>query len=351
MAPATLSATFRSIQRNLFPALEEELGELCSSHRQVVATLELLDLPSLVHYSYGESVGGRPRLGRLPFLKAFVAKAALGEGCTRSLLDRLRHDPVLRRLCGWEERHRIPSEATFSRAFAEFAEVDLPGRIHARLTGRHAAERGGPARQVSYDSTDIPARESPADRDRPRPRMPRLERQAANSLERDLLRVPVQCDFGVKTKGHGHEYCWKGYKLHLAVTDGDIPVAAVVSAASLHDSQAVIPLMQKCRRAGLDWVCDLADSAYDAATIRHYSRSKRRIAVIDHNRRRGEKTEFLPHEKLLYKHRSCVERAFSQLKDWYGCGKIWVKGIRKVTAHLLFGLLALSSAQIARSYG
>ena len=67
MAPATPSATLRSIQRNLFPALEEELGELCASHRQVVATLELLDLPSLVPYSYWESVRGRLRLARLPF--------------------------------------------------------------------------------------------------------------------------------------------------------------------------------------------------------------------------------------------------------------------------------------------
>jgi hypothetical protein len=223
MALAGLFDTFRSIERSLFPALAEELGELCASHRQVVATLELLNLPSLVRYGYGESVRGRPRLARLPFLKAFVAKAALGESCTRSLLDRLDHDPVLRRLCGWEERHRIPSEATFSRVFAEFAETGLPGRIHDRLSARHAGERDEPARQVSYDATDIPARESPADRSARRPRMPRLERQASNSLEHNLLRVPGQCDFGVKTKGHGREYCWKGYKLHLAVTDGDIP--------------------------------------------------------------------------------------------------------------------------------
>jgi len=351
MAAATLSATFRSLQRSLFPALEEELGELCASHRRVVATLEVLDLPSLVRYSYGESVRGRPRLGRLPFLKAFVAKAALGESCTRSLLDQLRHDPVLRRLCGWEERHRIPSEATFSRVFAEFAETELPGRVHDRLAGRYATELEEPARQVSYDSTDIPARESPADGDAPRPRMPCLEKQATNSLEHNLLRVPQQCGFGVKRKGCGHDYTWKGYKLHLAVTDGDIPVAAVVSSASLHDSQAAIPLMQKCRRADLDWVCDLADSAYDAETIRRYSRSRRRVAVIDRNRRRGDRIDFLPHEKRLYRRRSCVERVFSQLKDWYGCGKIWVKGIRKVTAHLLYGLLALTSAQIARSYG
>jgi hypothetical protein len=347
----TFSDTFRTIQRSLFPALEEELGELCESHRGVVETLEILDLPSLVRYGYGDCARGRPRLGRLPFLKAFVAKARLGMSCTRSLLDRLRHDPALRRLCGWEERHRIPSEATFSRVFAEFAETGLPERVQARLTARYASEQDGPACQVSYDSTDIPARESPADKDVPRLGMPPLEEQATNRLEHNLLRVPEPCGFGVKRKGHGHSYCWKGFKLHVAVTDGDIPVAAVVSCASLHDSQMIIPLMQKCRRSGLDWVCDLADSAYDAATIRHYSRSNRRIAIIDRNRRRGEKLDFLPHEKLLYKRRSGVERVFSQLKDGYGCGKVWVKGIRKVTAHLVFGLLALAGAQIARSFG
>jgi hypothetical protein len=38
-------------------------------------------------------------------------------------------DKQLRRLCGWERRGELCSEATFSRAFAEFARSELPSRL------------------------------------------------------------------------------------------------------------------------------------------------------------------------------------------------------------------------------
>ena len=49
---------------------------------------------------------------------------------TRDLVERLKVDRQMRNLCGWVLIHEIPSESTFSRAFAEFAESDLPGRMH-----------------------------------------------------------------------------------------------------------------------------------------------------------------------------------------------------------------------------
>ena len=54
----------------------------------------------------------------------------------------------------------MPSEATFSRAFAEFAASDLPGRLHEALLDRTL--KGHLAGHVSRDSTAIPGRESPA---------------------------------------------------------------------------------------------------------------------------------------------------------------------------------------------
>ena len=35
---------------------------------------------------------------------------------------------------------------------------------------------------------------------------------------------------------------WTGYKLHVDVADGGIPVGAILTSASTHDSQAAIPL-------------------------------------------------------------------------------------------------------------
>lgn len=52
---------------------------------------------------------------------------------TRALLDRLQADSKLHRLCGFDLRHALPSESTFSRAFAEFAASELLQRVHARM--------------------------------------------------------------------------------------------------------------------------------------------------------------------------------------------------------------------------
>ena len=51
----------------------------------------------------------------------------------RQLLERLSSDVALRRIRRWESQREIPHESAFSRAFAEFAESELPRRLHAAL--------------------------------------------------------------------------------------------------------------------------------------------------------------------------------------------------------------------------
>jgi hypothetical protein len=43
-----------------------------------------------------------------------------------------------RQLCGWESASEIPSEPTFSRAFAEFGNDHLPQQIHEHMVKTHA---------------------------------------------------------------------------------------------------------------------------------------------------------------------------------------------------------------------
>ena len=57
------------------------------------------------------------------------------------LRERLANDRALRRLCGWESIRALPSEVTFSRAFAEFAEGALPSRLHEALITDTMAEQ------------------------------------------------------------------------------------------------------------------------------------------------------------------------------------------------------------------
>ena len=88
---------------------------------------------------------GIPSLAR-----GFIAKAVWDLPTARHLIDRLKVDPTLRRLCGWSRVVEVPSEATFSRAFAEFSRSRLPERMHEALV----EEALGDALRVRVTFTD-----------------------------------------------------------------------------------------------------------------------------------------------------------------------------------------------------
>lgn len=126
----TLSRFWLNIQGNLFPWIEEELGPLTEIHYKVVTILEVVRIEQYV-YSGSHEGPGRPPANRQSIARAFVAKAVMNLPTTVMLLDRLKINPQLRRICGWEKRGEIPDESTFSRAFAEFYENRLPEKVHA----------------------------------------------------------------------------------------------------------------------------------------------------------------------------------------------------------------------------
>ena len=107
------------------------MGPLGERYQRLVRVLELVRVEESLPYHRGWR--GRPLEDRAALALAFLAKAVLDMATTRALVERLRNEATLRRLCGWEKAGSVPSEATFSRAFAEFAESDLPGRLHEAL--------------------------------------------------------------------------------------------------------------------------------------------------------------------------------------------------------------------------
>ncbi|EQD42139.1 IS4 family transposase, partial [mine drainage metagenome] len=58
---------------------------------------------------------GRPARERTALARAFVAKAVLGLPTTVALMERLRVDGCLRRLCGFDGRRKLPGAWLFSR--------------------------------------------------------------------------------------------------------------------------------------------------------------------------------------------------------------------------------------------
>ena len=199
-------------------------------------------------------------------------------------------------------------------------------------------------------------------KDEPRPKEPRrLERQASMTLEQMLEDLPKVCDIGVKRNAKGHQESWTGYKLHMDAIDGGIPVSCLLTSASVHDSQAAIPLAW-LTASRVDSLYDLMDSTYDAPEIRAFSQKLGHVAIIDVNPRgrpqlkAERKQEALaqrrigqvPPEARRYRERSTVERVNGRLKDEFGGRHLRVRGPGKVMCHLMFGIVALTVEQLMR---
>lgn len=91
---------------------------------------------------------GRSQIDRQPLARAFLAKAVLDLASTRQLIEQLQSNLSLRRLCGMTQ---VPSEATFSRAFARFAHQNLGDSVHQILVEKFVSPEI--VMHVSQDST------------------------------------------------------------------------------------------------------------------------------------------------------------------------------------------------------
>jgi hypothetical protein len=367
-----LSQIWLGIQGSLFPWLTEELGKLTQKQQELITILELLRIEEFIYSSRG--FPGCPPKDRTAIACAFVAKMVYNLPTTRQLLDRLDCDMVLRRICGWEKRQDIPHEATFSRAFAEFADSRLPERIHEALIKKSYKDEI--AGHNSRDSTAIEAREKPVKKTkeekvpgkRGRPKhgeeqvkpLTRLEKQVKGmALDEMIKDLPTACDVGSKKNSKGYIERWIGYKLHLDTADGGIPISAVLTSASTHDSQVAIPLAKMSHERVVN-LYDLMDAAYDAPEIREVSLSLGHVPLIDVNPRRNEvlKQEIeaeqrrcklvghQPPEAIRYNERSTAERVNARLKDEFGGRFVRVRGASKVMCHLMFGVVALTANQM-----
>lgn len=356
------------IQHELIPALRDDIGVLTPKLERVIHILEWVRIEEFTRVSW--CAVGRPPHERAWLANAFVAKAVLGLPTTAALIERLTIDRALRRICGFALCKKLPSESTFSRAFDEFAVLNLAERVHAALIKEHlGAELIG---HISRDGTAIEARERPAKksiqtdattaenarpnkrRDRPRRGQTRapaktspIQRQRTQTLAQIFEEIPTTCDRGTKCNAQGYKVSWNGYKLHIDTADCGVPISALLSSASMHDSRAAIPLsLMSAER--VTSLYDVMDAAYCSLELHEHCRSLGHIPLIDHNPRGGKKEEFEPADALRYNERTVAERTNARLKDEFGARHLMVRGAAKVKSHLMLGLLALSADQLMR---
>jgi hypothetical protein len=383
LTPRQFVTTFaHMLQEEMFPVLRTVTGPLSRQMELLASVVAMVPLERMLSARRGGA--GRPAKDRAALVTAFLAKAILNLPTTRDLIGRLRVDESLRRFCGWSSAQALPHESKFSRAFAEFAGTELPQQLHEAVIA--ATQQTRLIGHIARDSTAIPVRErypetarhkaarrTVSKRGRKRgpkggfarakaaDRGTRIQGQRHQKLDRMMKDLPRQCDMGAKKNTQGNEQYWRGFKLHLDVADGQVPISAVLTSASVHDSQVAIPLMS-LTSSRVTYLYELMDSAYDAESIHAHSRQLNHVPIIAPHPRRGTKKpsqlqKVFP-DKLTpqltwaqqerYKTRTMSERVNARLKDEFGANQIRVRGAAKVMAHLMFGVLALTVDQWLR---
>lgn len=383
-----LSEYWNRFQVPLIVWIESSLGnDLSEKEKEFVRILDLLRLEKYVRGPYAKHMGRRES-DRRSILRAFVAKTFFNYSTTEMLIEALRSQNTLRRLCGFETKKDVPSASTFSRAYAEFSVDNLGDRIHKAMVSQCIT---GPVENISRDSTRIDAREKPLlkvvklkeetkvegilelvesethtepgevespalqpkyKRGRPRKgevrplkEETRLKQQLGETPEQSLEQLSYVCNYSRKANSKGHKETWVGWKAHIDYADGTLPVNVVTTSASVHDSQLAIPMM-RITATRVQSTYELMDAAYDASAIRQACEELRRVSIIDSNRRTGPEQKMDPDMKQRYKARSTAERGNSRLKDEYGFRSLRVRGHAKVHMHLMFGILVLFADQL-----
>src|ERR1700733_2131008 len=222
------------------------------------------------------------------------------------------------------------------------------------------ARRGG---HVIRDAPPLPVRErcrrktAPPLQRRPRGRpgkgsppapKKRLDRQPGMQLAEMLDDVPKHGDWSVRFEERGRKQRWKGYKLHCDLRDSGLPLSYVLTSASLHDSQAAIPLATLTSRR-VNALYELMDAGYYSHTIRQYCEQLGHVVLIPDVPPAGQpKRAFSPAQRQRYEQRRLIEQFFALLKDHFGLRFIRVRGHAKVFLQVQLAILILTLERVLR---
>ena len=344
---------FWSEQQLAFVSMLSDMApSISSEHGHLAAALESVQIEAFAPLPKGT---GRPPLDRRALVRAFFVKAIRGSSQTEDLHRALRADHGLAVLCGF--KRSVPSLSTFSRAFAEFARMGLCDMALSSLARKALGEQL--VMHVCRDSTAICVRERPHKKPKveskpkgkpgrkkgvpPKPKVStRQERQLDQDPHEAIKELPQLCDVGTKKNSKGHDMHWNGYKFHVDVTGDGLPISAVTTSASVHDSQVAIPLMKLSAQRVLASCYQLMDAGYVGGPIRTAAENLKQIPIIAPKGKRG--AEAIPLDKATqrrYGARTAIERFFADLKDNRGASQVRVRGQPKVHLHLMFGLIAI----------
>ena len=146
--------------------VEEKIGELTKKQQEFLRIIELVRPSRFIDGILSWCGLGRRLKSREKMLRAYFLKSVYDLPTNKVLIENLKGNSAWRQLCGWEYPSQVPSEATFSRAFGEFAKLNLLGKMHGTVIEENYDEKI--VGHASMDSTAIVGREKPCRKNTPK---------------------------------------------------------------------------------------------------------------------------------------------------------------------------------------
>lgn len=137
---------------------------------------------------------------------------------------------------------------------------------------------------------------------------------------------------------------------------GRFRFSAVLTAASLHDSQVAIPLAtmtaNASRRCTMSWTRPTTPTRslriQKSESCSHHQAGERVFSSKSIITEPKLPRQFTWAEEERFKERTLIERVNGRLNDEFGARNIYVRGAQKLMAHLMFSVLAQMVDQLLR---
>jgi hypothetical protein len=151
-------------------------------------------------------------------LRALLAMRLENIKYTKTLVERLKSDPVFRYTCGFPVASKTPSEATFSRFIKTLS--DNLGSLDEILEELVVKAKGLNIIDGEHIAIDAS----------------KLDSYDAAVPKSEIIHDGEHPDWGSKRDTHGNQVRWFGWKIHAAVdTKSELPIAVSVTPASTND--------------------------------------------------------------------------------------------------------------------
>ena len=274
---------------------------------------------------------GRPGYTVEVLWKTYIAMVVLGLPTFASLIRSLQSNPVLAVACGVTNDDGIPTKFAYSRFVGKLSQpkyVVMVKNIMRSLTRSLYVNLPNFAKSVAIDSTDIKAWANGAKK---------------KTTDRDA-------SWGAKLDTAGKKKFYFGYKLHLLVdTEYELPIAANVATASIHDVRMASRVLSEARFTNSKFHPDyvIADAGYSSDKLRRLiKRQYRAKPIIKVSRAHKKALALFPETeewKSLYNRRTAIERVNARLKCYRRLNNVTVRRIQKVTVHCFLSLIVVQS--------